>query len=139
MFYSNTEGLYEQNASVTLGGFDSVHCNADWFIAPKGPYTGWTAKVSSFAVDGVEVSKSGVAGVFFMGLFILGPAEAIKPIVKLADGKPHPIFPYAFVVDCKKAAALPNVTFHFDEHAVTLEAVNYVFKVNTVVAGLYRS
>ncbi|KAH7696609.1 renin, partial [Aphelenchoides avenae] len=124
----NTKGVYEQNASITLGGLDSANCEADWFFAPKAPYFGWTARVSSVAVDGVEVSKSDVAGVVFMSLFILGPPEAVKPIVKLAEGKPHPIFPFAFVVDCKKANTLPTVTFHFDEHAVTLDAADYIFK-----------
>merc|ERR1711865_530706 len=95
---------------LTLGGTDSAHYTGEIQYVPVTSDTYWLTKLDSLDFNG-KPATTATNVILDTGTSILaGPSADVKALAAQAGATPTPINPNEYMIDCKKADSLPDIT-----------------------------
>merc|ERR1712028_196821 len=122
-YLSGTSG---SDGEMTLGGIDSNHYTGDLTYVNLTQESYWETKLDSLVINGTRMT-SATAVILDTGTSILaGPSADVKALAAQAGATPTPINPNEYMIDCKKADSLPDITITMSGKSFTLKGADYI-------------
>merc|ERR1712028_11783 len=111
---------------LTLGGTDSAHYTGEIQYVPVTSDTYWLTKLDSLDFNG-KPATTATNVILDTGTSILaGPSADVKALAAQAGATPTPINPNEYMIDCKKADSLPDITITMSGKSFPLKGADYI-------------
>jgi len=115
-----------QPGELTLGGTDSSHYTGELQYVPVTSDTYWLTKLDSLDFNG-KPATTATNVILDTGTSILaGPSADVKALAAQAGATPTPVNPNEYMIDCKKADSLPDITVTMSGKSFTLKGADYI-------------
>ncbi|KAI9352650.1 aspartic peptidase domain-containing protein [Obelidium mucronatum] len=138
--------LVSNGGEILFGGVDSSHYSGSIVEYPLVDSSSWSIKSDRITVGGTSVPlPSGTKALLDSGtsLIVMSPSHLASVLPKIYESigsiVPAPVASLGnfYIVDCKKVASLPEISFNFgDNNEYVLQWSDYVFPVTSAICGL---
>ncbi|KAI9352651.1 aspartic peptidase domain-containing protein [Obelidium mucronatum] len=143
---NNGLDLVSNGGEIVFGGVDSSHYSGSIVEYPVIDSSSWSIKSERVTIGGAAVPlPSGTKALLDSGtsLIVMSPSLLASVLPKIYESigsiVPAPVASLGnfYIVDCKKVASLPEISFNFgDNNEYVLQWSDYVFPVTSSICGL---
>lgn len=116
----NTDG------ELTLGGLDDTKYTGEFFDVPLLSETWWKVALDSVETEDTNIDSATTAIVDSGTSLITGPSREIRKLARAVGAKR--MLKGEYVIDCDKAATMPNIDFVLNGKKFTLTGQDVVLK-----------